>query len=87
MDGWLGCRCGSAAAAPRYRVRARNRPRRVTGHEQHAHHHKDEVIVSATKAIITRFFVVVAPQRRTNHSYCLYFTWKLDGAAAGVEFW
>jgi hypothetical protein len=33
----------------------------VTPHEQHAHHHKDEAIVSATKAIIARFFVVVTP--------------------------
>jgi len=34
---------------------------RVTPHEQHAHHHKDEVIVRATKAIIARFFVVITP--------------------------
>jgi hypothetical protein len=28
-------------------------------HQHHAHYHKDEVIVSATKAMIARFFVVV----------------------------
>jgi hypothetical protein len=42
-----------------YRARARSDPHRVTTHEQHAHYNKDKVIVSATKAIIARFFVVV----------------------------
>jgi hypothetical protein len=29
--------------------------------KQHAHQHKDEVIVIAVQAIITRFFVIVTP--------------------------
>jgi hypothetical protein len=52
-----------------YRVRARNGPRRVTGHEQHAHHHKDEVIVTATKALLTRFFGGETRNMLTNHLY------------------
>jgi hypothetical protein len=42
-----------------YRARARSDPPCVTTHEQHTHHNKDKVIVSATKAIIARFVVVV----------------------------
>ena len=42
-----------------YRDPARDAPPRVTPHEEHAHHHKDKVIVSAIKVIITRFFIVV----------------------------
>jgi hypothetical protein len=59
-----------------YRARARtgSDPPRVTTHEQHAHYNKDKVIVSATQAIIARFFVVVTPQRSKIHFYYLYLT-------------
>jgi hypothetical protein len=40
--------------------RARSDPRRAMPHEQHNHHHQNEIIVSATKVMITRFFVVIA---------------------------
>jgi hypothetical protein len=41
-------------------------------HKQHAHHHKDEVIVSATKEFITRFFDVVTRHRRAINLYYVY---------------
>jgi hypothetical protein len=41
-------------------------------HKQHAHHHKDEVIVSATKEFITRFFDVVTRQRHAIDLYYVY---------------
>jgi hypothetical protein len=36
-------------------------PRRLVPHQQHAHHHKDEVIVSTTEATIAIVFVVATP--------------------------
>jgi hypothetical protein len=40
--------------------------------KQHAHHHKDEVIVSTTKEFITRFFDVVTRHRRAINLYYVY---------------
>jgi hypothetical protein len=52
--GRLVPRVGSCPASARA-------PRRLVPHQQHAHHHKDEVIVSTTEATIAIVFVVATP--------------------------
>jgi hypothetical protein len=56
-----------------YRARRARAPRGLVHQHQLAHQHKDEVIVSATQAIIARVFVVITPYRRTNKMYYLSF--------------
>jgi hypothetical protein len=45
--------------------------------KQHAHHHKDEVIATATKAIIARFLRVVTLYSMANSLYYLYLAGRL----------
>jgi hypothetical protein len=69
--------------APRsqYRNSAPCRPNTVPVHtaiaKQHAHHHKDEVIATATKAIIARFLRVVTLYSMANSLYYLYLAGRL----------
>jgi hypothetical protein len=45
--------------------------------KEHAHHHKDEVIATATKAIMARFLCVVTLYSMANSLYYLYLAERL----------